>query len=399
MQQKFSFLFLFLLFGHWSNAQLSVTNAEQVSYDWYIKENWDSLLENRNKLLSNGNDYYYLRYRLGEAAFHKGKYRQAATDFNRATQLNSSDSFSTAFLASSLFLTGRLSEAILAGKQLKRQKASKRKYFKSEQLNFLYTEAGNKWSSDKDISENLHFLHLANSIQIIPSTNVVIAFSNLSNSNYYSDVEQNVLYSKIKYQLRNAWSIEAFYNYLDVVVKYKSSQGNLPTSNYYLQNQVFGANMLRSFTKWDVNLGGSYSNLSNNLQTQINAGFMFYPKSDNSLFAGIQITFHNEDDGKGNISNLLIRPSVGVNLLPKLWFTIDYYKGDAYNFTENSGYLVNNAVDLTRWRLNGSLQWFLHTKAALFLTYQHEARTERLLRTNYSLNNLFLGLRYNPWAQ
>jgi hypothetical protein len=197
--------------------------------------------------------------------------------------------------------------------------------------------------------------------------------------------------------LKKAWCIEPYFNYIDVSIAYNPTSDFPFTSNYYLQNQVLGVNFMKSYAKWDINFGGSYSNLSNNIQTQANAGLIYYPKANNSLFVTLQLTFHNENDGFNYSSNLLVRPSAGIKVAKNLWFTSEFYYGRAYNFIENAGYLVNNAIDLTNWRLNSGFQWYSYKKLSFFLTYQHEARTERWLSVNYSLNSVFLGVRYNPW--
>jgi len=374
-------------------------DPESVSYNWYIHSNWDSLLINRSSLLSNGNDYYYMRYRLGEAAYRTGKYRQAATDFGRASSLNGNDSFSTSFYAHSLLLSGRFSEAILAGKLLRKQKSTNASYYKSSQLNSFYTEFGKKFSTDKSITGDLSYYQLAGGVQILPTSNLFVAFSSLSNSNYYSDVEQKIYYAKLKIQLKKAWSLEPYFNYIDAKVAYYPTTDYPLKYNYYLQNQVVGLNVLKSFSKWDVNFGSTYSNLSNNTQIQANAGLVYYPKANNTLFAALQLIYHNENDGSNYSQNLLLRPSAGFKVASKLWFTSEFYYGKAYNFVENSGYLVNNAVDLTKWRLNSGLQYYPSKKLSFFLTYQHESRTERLLSSTYSLNCIFIGVRFNPWSR
>ena len=380
-----------------SLGQVAINDPETISYKWYLQGNWDSLLINRKMLLANGNDYYYMRYRLGEAAYKKGKYRQAATDFGKASALNSSDSFASSYFANSLLLSGRFSEAVLVGKKLRNQQSIDARYYKSSQLNVFYGEWGRKFSSDTSISKNLHFLNLAAGIQLMPAAHLFLAFSSLSNSNYYSDVQQEIYYAKLKLQLKNAWSLEPYFNFIDATVAYKPTTDYPYTSNYYLQNQVIGVNILKSFSKWDVNLGGVYGNLSNNTQTQANVGFTYYPKANNSLFAIVQLTYHNENYGTSISQNLLIRPSAGIKLAKSIWFTTEFYYGNAYNFIENSGYLVNNAVDLTNWRLNNGLQWYPNKMLSFYLTYQHEARTERWLNATYSLNSVFLGVRCNPW--
>lgn len=397
MLKKYHLNLVLFLFPAFCLGQTVIKNPETISYNWYIQSKWDSLLKYRNILLNSGNDYYYMRYRLGEAAYRTGRYRQAATDFARASALNGNDSFSTSFYAHSLMLSGRYSEAILVGKQLRKQNSSKAQYYKSAQLNSLYCEYGNKFSSNKYISGDLSCFQIATGLQVLPAANFFVAYSSLSNSNYYSDVKQKIYFAKLKLQLKNAWSLEPYFSYIDAKVAYYPTKDFPKNSNYYLQNQVFGLNALKSFSKWDVNFGGTYSNLSNNTQIQTNTGLTFYPKANNTIFAALQLTYHNENDGSNTSQNLLIKPSVGIKVISDLWFTTEFYHGRAYNFIENSGYLINNTVDLTNSRLNYGLQYYPSKMLSFFLSYQHEGRQVKFFNSSYSLNSIFIGIRYNPW--
>jgi hypothetical protein len=399
MLKKWFLILLILHFSKISFSQKEISDPETISYNWYLQANWDSLLHNRSKLLTKETDYYYIRYRLGEAAYRKGKYRQAATDFGKASSFNSGDSFSTKYFASSLLLSGRISEAILNRKKLEKQKSFSSSYYKQSQLNNFYIEAGKKFSSDTTISGNLSYFQLATGLQILRSANVFVAFSYLNNSNYYSNVAQKVYYSKLKLQFKKAWSLEPYYSFIDATIAYKPTIYYPYVFNYYLQNQVVGLNVLKSFSKWDISFGGTYSNLSNNIQTQANAGFSFYPKANNTMFAGLQLTYHNENNGSTSSQNILIKPSIGIKVTSNLWFTSEFYYGKAYNFIENSGYLINNSVDLTRWRVNSGFQWYPNRKISVLVTYLHEARTERNLNNLYSLNSIFVGIRYSPWSR
>ena len=89
------FQFLIFLLALPAFGQDQQPDAELTSYTWYLGGKWDSLFIHRKELVRNsGQDYFFMRYRLGEAAFRLKKYRIAIEEFDHAIMLNSADTLS-----------------------------------------------------------------------------------------------------------------------------------------------------------------------------------------------------------------------------------------------------------------------------------------------------------------
>lgn len=85
---------------------------EQVTYRMYLEQQWNSLLITGNKAIREGNDYYYMRVRTGEAAFNSARYGQAARHLRKALEF-SNTSWASELLFYTLLNSGRTGQAAL----------------------------------------------------------------------------------------------------------------------------------------------------------------------------------------------------------------------------------------------------------------------------------------------
>ncbi len=183
-------LFLsFMLVQRPVSGQHVINDPETTSYVWHYYGQWDSLLLNRKALLKavggKRNDYYYLRYRLGEAALRTGNFRQAAIDFERAVKLNSADTFSLKLLEIAFTEMGRSNEALIQGRRLNKLDAENLPRYKQISRDYVYLESGIKFSNNTDSIGQLNYYHAGLNLQVCPRIAVFNSFSLLKQTNYF----------------------------------------------------------------------------------------------------------------------------------------------------------------------------------------------------------------------
>jgi len=95
MVSRYLLIALFMLQLLWLSAQAprSFSWYDSVTYRSYLDGDWKTLVRSGKEALRNGYDYFYLRSRMAEAAFHLGRYRDAAFDYDKALKFNSSDAW------------------------------------------------------------------------------------------------------------------------------------------------------------------------------------------------------------------------------------------------------------------------------------------------------------------
>lgn len=100
-----------LIFSLAVSGQKDFTTLDQQSYNYFINHDYDNLRSNAKELLAIGADYYFLRMRLGIAAYNEGNYREAWKDFNRAKEFSSTDTLVNEYLYFSYLFAGRNEDA------------------------------------------------------------------------------------------------------------------------------------------------------------------------------------------------------------------------------------------------------------------------------------------------
>jgi len=94
-----------------SAGEVTDINYETLTLRLYYEQKWDSLLTIGEEAIDKGYDYYYMRVRVGEAAFYKQRYVRAVRHFEKALQFNSGDEYATRLLYKSYQYSGRADEA------------------------------------------------------------------------------------------------------------------------------------------------------------------------------------------------------------------------------------------------------------------------------------------------
>lgn len=108
-------LMVFMAVGSCLRGQTTedFASLDRQSYQLFINGNFSELNKLGKRMVANGMDYYYLRMRLGIAAFNKQRYLTAIQHFKRALAFNSSDAVLHEYIFFSHIYLGHTTEAIL----------------------------------------------------------------------------------------------------------------------------------------------------------------------------------------------------------------------------------------------------------------------------------------------
>jgi|GEM_PF-691467 len=86
-------------------------NYESLTFRLYSEQKWDSLLLIGERAIAEGYDYFYIRARVGIAAFELQKFIRASNHFEAALEFNSNDEFISGALYHAYLYSGRVDEA------------------------------------------------------------------------------------------------------------------------------------------------------------------------------------------------------------------------------------------------------------------------------------------------
>ncbi len=86
-------------------------SLDSLTYTHYINQDWKKVLSTGNNALNINVDYFYLRMRMGVAAYYLGQYPEAADHFEKALIFNSKDQTAQLYLYDTYKLLGKNTKA------------------------------------------------------------------------------------------------------------------------------------------------------------------------------------------------------------------------------------------------------------------------------------------------
>ena len=171
--------------GSFAQSKESFAWYDKLTYELYLNQNWDKLIEQGNKALNAGYDYFYLRMRIGIANYNKGYYRASIPHFSKALSYNNSDPLTLEYLFYAYRFSGRLIDANLLYQkyedQLKARDVNKMSGF----ITGIYSEGGLKFISPKNENYGpLKYLHGGINQQFGGRLNLYQGYMRISQNNY-----------------------------------------------------------------------------------------------------------------------------------------------------------------------------------------------------------------------
>lgn len=258
-------MLIFVLATLMGQEEINFKTIDSVSWHAYQNKNWGLVLKTGRKALKNDIDYYYLRMRMGIAAFETGKHAIAANQFQKALLFNENDPVALGYLYDSYLEMGKNNRAWRLSKNFspsfKSSLTTKMKTVESVDVMGGYMSSNNYQKNDdlyimgadslfgkQRVYGDEYYLHSGLRFNASPSFSIYAGFQNLnirSKSNFQYLIYQGV------YTVDTSWG---FARYPDTI----PDTNRLTFNNPITQNEAY-LNMRFQFGKgWALSL---YSNL------------------------------------------------------------------------------------------------------------------------------------------
>jgi len=221
-----------------TDPKTSFQYFDSLTYQQYLAGNWNDLIYNGKQALSLGYDYKYMRLRIGFAYFYKENYRNAAEQFHKALDFDSSDTIAAFYFNLSCKAAGRSGETF----QLKG--AAKTYNF----LGYIYADAGimipgqvNDSAVLTDTSTyykelispvNRSFQSIGINLRPLPNLSVFVSFSkiNLTDKKSFGYLTQDALRDTI---VESIFESDYYYSF-PIKKNYAEQEFNNKQLSYYL---------------------------------------------------------------------------------------------------------------------------------------------------------------------
>ena len=365
------------------NKSFAVLDAQ--TYQLFFQGKYSELNSLGDSMISNGIDYYYLRMRLGIAAFNKKRYGRAIKHFSKAMEFSSADPIVPEYIFYSYVYSGRETEALLFRNKLPLHQQSG--YVKEKsltgvrdyglELSYLTNESTNKIISPLLQNEYTEFVENALNIKVyIDSRSKKGAFWGLAYSNYrkqgviYSQTypsggalnfAQHQLYSKLGKALANGYEVFGFahaalYEGAPKVTQTWGGRSQMQTN--YESDFLLGLGIAKRTALLGIQLNASYSNLVGTNQGRAEALLTVYPFQNLNLYTTTQGMYQFYSSwGKGyHISQV-----AGFKALKFMWVELGASTSNIPLYATNAGQQLNNSFQTPALSMFGQLSFYSKT--------------------------------------
>jgi len=392
------YLFIFSLFflKSYSQDTLDAAEIEKKTLELYTNKNWNSLIAMEDEAFKNGNDYFYLRMRLGIAYFEQKNYCFALAHFKKAIGFNATDDLAQEYLYYSYVYIGKEEEARKLSTAFSSELKEKLGLNSTPVIDFITVSGGLKTANSSFSDSNnaiyfkpAHFFELGLKHYFATKFSLFHALNTFNQKTYIGDINQNQYYALAAIPLKNNWSIAPSFHILQLKFtgKIPGINSETATNTYF----VSSFSVKKSVNKFDFSIGATVSNIASIIQYNHFANVTYAVFGNSQLVLGITDYLHTSD--KYATLNHSFSAFVYYEPLKFAAVKLSYFKNQNNNIIEENGYLINNSTDLTTNRFNALAHFKINKTFSIFTLYQIENKKLYQQNSDYQYNVLLAGIK------
>ena len=390
---KISFFILLISLPAKGQNTVAFNTMDSLTWNLYLRKDWNHLIKEGNRGLRNHIDFYYLRMRMGIAFYEKKNYASAIRHFQAVLKSKPDDPVALEYLYYTYLYLNRHADASLITKKfsdsLKKKLLEKNKSHLRFNLNHSYyyadtkkliTDYQNQDETDgsQTVPRYLNFTRFSLSHHLGRRLifNHQAGYLNKHNYRFYQQdsityVNANEIIHQYQYylsgniQVGKGFSINPAFHYLLLnIPSYSSvSQGQgfgqssgTSISSSYLNNYVLALNFSKYFRKFHAGFTSTYANLNSLNQLHQSLGLTWYPVGNLNFYLHSGITLSSEFFEWNKLDDRCIfSQSVGIGLFDAVWIEVEGTAGEMRNYVSNQGAIVYNSPANTRIQLGSSV--------------------------------------------
>lgn len=384
----------------------------ELTYNKYVEKDWDGLISIAKESISLGEDFYYLRLRMGIAYAEKANYRLAIVNYQKAIEFVPADPIAQEYLYYAYLNAGMKNTASVFASKLPIALRKKIKPEKPSTFSNIYMETGLAFANYKSnnivlpnsssiyfsetfLREWQSYFNSSLMFNIAKPLSMTLAYTGLAIQSSHQfqiageeaiqedvPVKQRDFYTSFAYHTDDGLSIIPFFHNVNTSMTYTEVKYDTAlyatleegmdidfiSSSLSLKwnDPVVGIGIYKKLGVMDYAASFSYSWLGTTEQQQLSGFLTYLPKGNYSLFFTPEVRLLRADKELRTIFKF----STGATLSPKMWTSAAFTYGDLQNSHENFGGIVYNLQDKTKYKADASLHYGFSNGVSLSLRYQ-----------------------------
>lgn len=350
-------------------AQSSASFEEDTRY-LYDMARWAALAQLSERALDAGFETYSIRFRYSTALIETGRWNEAEQSLKRTIDLNPFDRDARTMLRDLYLRTGRHNEAD--------------RIRKVPFLRMFAIEYGQK-SSDTDDVGILQYADVSLRHRLAAGSSVTWSVGGLQQDVYWGSISQRQGYARIDQALWSNFSLTAAVTALEYAYDV-ASDGTSDEDMAWTGSVELG----KRFQDLAVVAQASLTDVYDRTSRQLGVKLDTYP----GMWASWRVSVNPFIVADDSLSKRGISTSVHWYGRHNAELAISGYSSDAFNVVEDAGYIVNNSLDRTRYRVGFYAQRNVVRHVPVFSLVQYERKEERFFGFWYHSVNWFVGIKY-----
>jgi hypothetical protein len=376
---------------------------DSLTYNLYLEGRWNDLTEAAKDALSEGHDFYYMRMRLGIAWYERSFYAAAARQFRKALEFNANDPVATEYLFYCRLLSGEFASAsrilsLMTPEQSKKVLDESNLAKNSVWLSFYYndyetdeiaadpssvfndSEAGTTTVTRLLINPSVSMSH-----RVSPGVYYTHSFNNITKQSllhYYDGIRtinlsnqkvlQNQYYGSITVAGAGGFSFRPWVHLSLTLYDYILAGGSMSPGFYSVRrgstiHYSAGANLRQRTGYVAVDASVAVNKYGNGTALQGDAGVVFYPLGNGSLYGGGRVTGVLQPEGDLYEIQPVYTLSGGFSFPGILSLDVTAIDGSLRNSSSGNGLYIFNSPDYITRRLLFNLSVPLKGKSGVIL--------------------------------
>lgn len=379
--------------------QINYSYIDSLSYQQYLKGQWDSLIQTGQLAAKAGIVYPNLSMRMGYAALMKGNNSLSLKYYHKSLEFNSFNQDALYYVA--------LNNALLSRSELASFRTKNIDELVKKKLGLGYKKTVESIDFESSIkTTNTEVRKTGQYHRIGIANRINYRWKLYHNLAFYKQDQLAIIYNTYGNPPRNSNGPVSFRTYLVSDFQYYFKSSYVLNSNFSLSNAFHYVNTHFDNSKYNTsifNCGLKYYTPYADFKAEINIGPMldslitqfavsstYFPIGNLNFYGNSRLSYQK----RTNLSQLNFSQQIGLRLNSKLWFEAQGTFGKIKNLIDNEALYLYDAIDPSEYRIGGSLLYPVNTHFTLLTNYYYERKTLYLQNTNYNLHSFTIGLSW-----
>ena len=395
----------FCLINTVKSQQLTYNYIDSLSYQQYIHEQWDSLLQTSNMAKKANIAFPLLNMRVGYAALMKNNHSLSLQQYNKALAWNSYNQDALYFVALNNSLLSRNEAASFMSKNLNVEAKKQLGMIDKKAVQNLDFESSFKSNSTEDrrlgqyyrigIGSKINYRWKLYQSIAIYRQNLLLATNNLrppprNSGTPDAPMMRNFLVADFQYYVKSEIFINSKLSFINA---FHFINTNFDNSHYATAIFNCGLKITQPFADFKIEFNAG--TMIDSLIAQAAFSGTYFPFGNTSFYGNSRFSFQK----RTNLSQFNYSQMFGFKLNRKIWLETHATLGEIKNLIDNESFYIYDALDPGKFRIGSSIILPLTPMFKLSANYYYEQKKLYLQNSsggyrNYNLNSFSIGLSW-----